>query len=72
MSAATPKKPKEFKIDDDSKDRIKQVLSKLNPTDISEFKGMNRPNVGALNTIKAVLMLHGQSETQATWDEAKK
>ena len=72
MSAVTPKKPKEFKIEDDSKDRIDQVLAKLNPADVSEFKGMNRPNAGALNTVKAVLMLLGQAEAQATWEAAKK
>ena len=72
MSAVTPKKPKEFKIEDDSRDRIEQVLAKLNPADVSEFKGMNRPNAGALNTVKAVIMLLGQPEAQATWDAAKK
>ena len=67
----SPKK-KTIKIDDEASGRIEQILLQLSPSDVSEFRGMNRPSAGALTTVKVVLMLLGKSESEATWEGAKK
>ena len=57
----------------DVKSNIKlheQILEQLKPSDISEFRVMNRPSEGALLTMKAVLILLGNSEANSNWDNA--
>lgn len=69
----SPKKSsKTLRIDDEASERIEQILLQLSPSDVSEFRGMNRPSAGALTTVKVVLMLLGKSEGEATWEGAKK
>ena len=67
------KKSKAFLIDNENAlQKIEQVLSQIKSTDVSDFRAMNRPSEGALMTVKATLMLLGHSESDATWDKAKK
>ena len=49
-----------------------RILEQLKPSDISEFRVMNRPSEGALMTMKAVLILLGNSEANANWDNAQR
>ena len=53
-------------------EEIVQLLAGLKNTEISDFRVMNRPSVGALNTMKAVLILFGYAEVDANWESGKK